>query len=110
MYIQSGSLEPHVVDDFDITFMNGLFMTITVDKASGDTVDFATSPLTTIFHMAEKPSPTDAKITLPAEDITIFMAHVLSIQHRTRTVIPTSPETRDEFQKVLQQLSSKSIN
>ena len=104
MYIQSSSPEPYEVEDYDLTFVNGLFMTVTVDAKAGDAVDYDTSPLTTIFHLSEKPSPTNAKLTVPAENITIFMNHVLSVQRRTRIVVQPAPEVKDEFQRTLHSL------
>ena len=101
MYIRSVNSEPVTVDDYDITFANGLCMTITIDRAAGDTVDFTSNPLATIFHLAEKPSPNNAKLLLRAEESTIFMSHVLAIQHRTRVVTPITPEMKDELQKTI---------
>jgi hypothetical protein len=98
-------LEPHIVDDYDISFDNGLSMSITVDKEAGDTIDWTTSPLVVQFHAAAKPSVTDPDTLLPAEDTTIFLSHVLSISHRCREVMPRTPDQDIAF-KTLHKLSS----
>ena len=106
MIIYSSDIEPYNVEDYDITFQNGLTMPITVNAKVGDTVDFDTSPLTTIFHIKEQPSAMDPKLIIPSEDITIFMSHVIAIHHRTRQVIPPTPEQRDEFQRTIHELAT----
>jgi hypothetical protein len=95
----------HTVEDFDIQLSNGTFMSITVDREAGDTVDWDTSPLVAKFHLSEKPSPTDLDVKMPAEDLTVFVSHIISVTRRTRTVVPVSPEQKDEFRKTLHKLS-----
>ena len=101
--------EPRVVDCYDVTFSTGLFMSVTVDKEAGDTVDWTTSPMTVIFHLTEKPSITDPDTKLPAEDLTIFIPHVLAIQHRTQTNLKPTTEQTDDFRKTLHALTT-SVN
>lgn len=95
--------DPRKVDDYDITFENGLTMPITIDKENGDTIEFDDGVVR--FYLAEKTTiGSDDK--LPAEDITLFIKHIVSISHRTRTVVPVTPEQRDLFKSSLHKLSA----
>lgn len=105
MIITSPDPQPIIYDDYDIAFVNGLTMSLSVSRDLGDTVDFETSPLSVLFHFAEKTSPTDENVTLPSEDITIMMAHVLSISHRRRVVAPQTKEQKDLFKQTLHKLT-----
>lgn len=106
MIITSSTPEPYLIDEFDFTLTNGILISVAVDRDHGDSIDYETSPLTTIFHIVSKPSPTNAKVSTISEDITVFMPHVVSIHHRTRLVQPISVEQKDAFQQTLIQLSS----
>ena len=98
-------LEPHLIDDYDINFDNGLSISLSIDKDSGDTVDWTTNPLAVIFHLAAKPGVADPDSTLPAEDTTIFLNHVISISHRARSVMPRTPDQEASF-KTLHKLGT----
>ena len=105
MRIDNPTPEPVLYEDYDITFANGMTLPISISKSLGDTVDFDTSPLSVIFHLAEKASPSDDEVRIPPEDITIFMTHVLSIARRTRTIIPPTQEQKDQFRQAYHQLN-----
>ena len=105
MIINTHTEEPRIVDDYDITYLNGLFNAFTVDRELGDRVDFDTNPTVVIFHLAEKPSTSDPDVKIPAQDITIFLAHVMSIAHRKRSIAPVSPDQKAEWRNTLLQLS-----
>lgn len=105
MRIDQPAPEPYPVEDFDITFSNGLLMSFSVAKDLGDSVDWDTAPMAVKFHFAEKPSPTNPEAKHPAEDITVLMQHVITITHRTRLVTPPTREERDLFKQTLHQLS-----
>lgn len=109
MIITSSTPEPYPIDEFDFTMTNGICISVAVDREHGDSIDYETSPLTTIFHITSKPSATNAKLLTAPEDITVFMPHVVSIHHRTRLIQPISVEQKDAFQQTLTQLST-SIN
>lgn len=98
-------LTPHTVDDYEIIFMNNVPLMVTIDRDAGDSIEWD-HPNVTIFHKAARPSLADPDTAIPGEDITIFMDHVTFITHRTRTVIPMSPESHDEFAKTIHRLSS----
>lgn len=91
--------EARTVHDYDYTFTTGLFLSVTVDETAGD--QMSSSGDKVYFIIAEKPSPADPKVTIPAEDITIHTNHIVSVQHRSRIVTPPSPEQREEFQKTI---------
>lgn len=99
-------LEPHVVDDYDLLFTNGVLMPITVDRDAGDTVDFETSPLVINFHLAARTSPTDPDSKIPQEDITVFVSHLISITHRIREVLPPAPEHAEAIKSIIHKLHS----
>lgn len=104
MRIESPLPEPYLVDDYDFHFSSGLTMSFSIAKDLGDTIDFDTSPMAVQLHFAEKPSTTDPDATVPPEDITVLMQHVLLVAHRTRTVQPPSREEKDNFQRSLHKL------
>lgn len=106
MIIHSDYSKPRSITEFDITFNNGLFFTIPVDEQSGDLVDYDTSPLVTIFHLAEKPSPTDPGAILPAEDISVFLSHVIMINRHTRTLLQPTTDQREELKKAIHSIAS----
>ena len=96
--------ETHRVDDYDFNFSNGLFMSITVDKEAGDTIEEPDTH-TRVFKLSEKPSRTQADTMLPPEEVSIYMPHVLSVTHRTRLQTAPTKEQSDEFQKTLHKLT-----
>ena len=97
--------QPVTYEDYDIIFANDTRISFSISADLGDTVDFDTSPLSVIFHFAEKTSATDDSAKLPSEDVTIMMQHVLSISRRTRTVTPHTKEEKDLFKQTLHQLA-----
>ena len=109
MIFSSPDPVPVQYEDYDVTFTNGLMMSFSVAKDLGDTVDFDDSPMAVRFYFAEKPMPTDQNAKTVPEDITVLMQHVLTISHRSRTVMPPTQEERDLFQQTLYQVT-KTIN
>ena len=105
LIINTPDPQPITYDDYDISFVNGVQMSFSIVKDLGDSVDFDTSPLSVIFHFTSKPSTTDPDASLPAEDVTILMQHVISISHRTRLVTPQTKEQQELFKQTFHQLS-----
>lgn len=93
-----------LVEDYDIIFVSGQVMPITIDPSVGDT--FATFPSSEIIkiHLSPKPSPSDKNKTLPAEDITVYLKHVISVQRREREVVELTPEQRAEWERAMKQI------
>lgn len=82
-------LPTKIVKDFDIAIMSGMVMPVTIDETLGDTFE----ELPDRFKIYLAPRPTlDASDVLPAEHIDIYKTHVVSVNHRTRKVIPRTPE------------------
>lgn len=92
-----------ILDDYDITYVSGLMIPITVDKSLGDEVEFPDGAI--IFKLTSKPSKADPEVFLPAEEITVFVKHLACVQHRVREVTLLSPDQQVEWKKTLQEIS-----
>lgn len=101
-------LETKVVDEYDIATGGGLVMPVTIDPKAGDTFEESDSKFT--IHIAPRQSMNDPMKSLPAENITIYKSHVISINHRTREVPPLTPEQQFEWNKTLQEMISQSVH
>ena len=89
------------VDDYDIVFDSGMLLPITLDSTLGDTIIFGEKLITVV--LTSKTSLNDPTKTLPAEDITIFVSHIVSIQHRVREVVELTPEQKLDWQKAFKE-------
>lgn len=91
-----------VVKDMDIVFESGMMMPLTIDASVGDTYTLTEKFL--FVNLTEKPSRNDPSKSLPAEKITIFLDHVLSIQERDREVVELTPDQaeawKEDFKKM----------
>lgn len=100
-------LEPdpklRTVDDYDIQFVNGGFLPVSIDKEAGDTISIE-SPIISV-HYAKKLSPVDHITPIPPEDLLIYTTHVLTILHRTREVPDLTTTQRVEWTKTLQEMN-----
>ena len=90
--------------DYDIVFVSGMMLPITLDLNAGDTVDFSAEAI--VFFLSPKPSLNSPDTLLPAEDITVLKAHVVSIQHRVREVMELTPDQKFEWGKTFAKASS----
>lgn len=88
-----------IVNDYDIVSKSGMMLPVTIDLALGDTITF--NDLTIMVHLSAKPSKTNPLQTLPAEDITIFINQVFSVQHREREIIERTPTQLDEWNNLI---------
>ena len=95
MIISSSVPEPKIVHDYDILFVGGLLRMLTICPDMGDTV--SDDPEAMYFNLPERPAFGNPKQILPAENYKFFKRHILSIQHRVRTVepVPAQIETID---------------
>lgn len=97
-------LTPHIIEEYEILFSNGVMWPVTLDKDRGDEVEFTEHAVE--FHLAEKPSLSDPDKKIPSEDITIFTKHIAMINHRQREVMPPTPDQQEDFRKTLHKLHS----
>lgn len=93
------------IDEYDVTTASGLAMPITIDSKAGDYFDEGVDRIK--VYLAPRSSIYDSEKKLPAETITIFKAHVISINHRTREVPQLTPEQQYQWSKVAQELGNK---
>lgn len=106
MEITSLASKERTLEDYDVTFIGGHMMTISVCKDEGDTVDFDTYPHAVRFHLsAKKALSTDDNLDLPPEDITLYTAHILAIQHRARVIPPLTAEQKAMWERTVKSLS-----
>lgn len=105
MYITSPDPLKKLIEEFDFTFQNGMTLPISLDKTAGDEVDLDTYPHAILIKLAEKPSLVDSTKMLPAEKITIFTTHLLTIQQRTKEVEDITQEQKDIWKKTIQEIS-----
>ena len=99
------SLEPRKLIDYDLMLDNGLSFPITIDASAGDTVDWDTSPSIVTFKQSARPHPTDPDASSPAEEITFFISHIISVTKRTRLVMPATPDQKEEWQNLVRSMS-----
>jgi hypothetical protein len=109
MRLESPDPPKHTVEDYDFVFSSGQLMPITVDREAGDEVSFDQSPLAIIIKLAAKPSLANPDVMLPAEEVTIFQNHLISIQKRTRLVQSLTHEQKEQWRDVFKG-PSKAIN
>jgi hypothetical protein len=93
----------HVVDDYEVVLTTGMVFPLTIDRAAGDTIQLEDTRI--VVKLAAKPSLNDPAKVLPEEDVTVFMSHVVAIQHRLREVVELTPEQKHQWTKVVQELS-----
>jgi hypothetical protein len=103
MYIPTPDVLKILVD-YDIVFSSGIMLPVTLDATLGDTIEDRGDTL--FINLTAKPSLSDSSKTLPAEEITVFKAQVVSIQKRTREVVQLNPEQQAEWRKTIKELSS----
>lgn len=91
-----------ILDDYDILFESGFMMPLTIDLDKGDTITFDDKAI--LIHLTSKPSRNNPDKFLPAEDITVFTPHIISIQHRTREVTELTPNEKASWAKTWETL------
>jgi hypothetical protein len=84
-----------VVDEYDFVFTGGVGMSVTIDALAGDSISFDKATIK-IFRTA-KPTIGNPDMEYPAEDITLFVAHIVSVQHRTREIQNFTPDQQLEW-------------
>ena len=98
----STPLSKRYVNEYDIVFESGQMMPLTLDLVAGDT--FVNDGTKLIVNLVAKPGLTDPSQSYPAEDIVIFLNHVISIQHRVREITELTPDQKAEWEETLHRL------
>lgn len=91
----------HTVIDVDIVLDFGVTVPLTIDPSKGDS--FTMDDWTVQAHLESKPSIANPEVMMPAEDVTFFVSHIVSIQKREREVVELSPEQKAEQTKVFKE-------
>jgi hypothetical protein len=99
--------EMKVVEEYDIATAGGLIMPVTIDPKEGDSFEELGDRF--IIRLVPKSSIYDSEKKHPAEDITIYKQHVISVNHRTREVPPLTPEQQFQWQKTSQELGALKV-
>ncbi|MGD9685355.1 MAG: hypothetical protein AB7W16_29650 [Candidatus Obscuribacterales bacterium] len=107
MKIETTSKPTRIVEDWDFTFINGSTISIVIDREEGDTCEFSPNSPFVRLHRVERPSAINPMEKLPPEEFFISVANVLGIRKQQRTVSPLSIEEQQEWQEVLEELTSK---
>jgi hypothetical protein len=100
------------VHDYDLSFVGGVMMPVTIDELAGDIITFipnTINPEQIVIILAEKPSTTNPKTLLPREDIQVFVKHLLSIQHRRREVTDLTDTQKAEWKEFMDGYLGKSV-
>ena len=100
--------EPRIVDDYNIVFLNGIDWPITIDKQSGDEIDFQQDRI--VIKFGHRSSVVDESIRTPSEDQTIYLNNVIIVRHIQRTFIPQTKEQKDELKQLLKTKTAKTIH
>lgn len=107
MLIREPDPKVKIVRDLDFTFINGVVMSYTIDEEAGDSMEYPT-PETIVIHLAARTSVDELSFT-PAEDITIYVKNLCSIEHRKRQVTERTLAEKIEWQKTFQEMEVKTI-
>jgi hypothetical protein len=90
------------VHDYDFVLRSNMVLPVTINPDAGDTIVF--SDKVVLISLVSKPSTTDPDSVVPAEDITIFIDSLASVQHRIREITELTPEQRFAWNKTLQEI------
>lgn len=93
-----------VLEEYDFVSPSGKVLPITIEPAAGDTITFGENEIQ--VSIPSRPSPFNPEEVLPAEDVTIYKAHVVSVHHRTRQVDELTPEQKLEWAQAFKELGS----
>lgn len=92
------------LDDYDFVFESGMMMPLTLDFTAGDSIKY--NDLTVVITKSAKPHPTNSAQIIPGEDITLFVSHILSVQHRQREVTELTPAEQEAWKKTWEDLTA----
>jgi hypothetical protein len=86
--------------EYTFLFRTGQALTHVIDSDAGDTIDL--QPDVIQVSLAAKANIFNPDEMLPAEDSTIWVPHLMSMQHRVKEVQIPTREQLDELRKALQ--------
>lgn len=104
MLITSSPEVKKILDDYDFFFESGMSMSVTLDFALGDSIKY--NDLTVVITKIARPNPNNPAQIIPAEDTTLFINHIISVQHRQREVVEFTPEEKQAWAKTWEDLIS----
>jgi hypothetical protein len=99
-------IEPRIVEVYEFLLRDGIPYPITLDKESGDTIDWDSEDMSVTFHITAKPSPMDPEQKYPPKDITVFLSQVLVLNRYEQLITPATVEQRDIFKQTLHKMGS----
>lgn len=99
---------PKKVYEYDFVLATGMLLPVTVDPTAGDTINFGDQQVH--IHLVPKQHKFDITKMTPAEDITIFVPHLASVQKREREMIDMTPEQRYQYEQTLKELAGSTIS
>lgn len=91
-------------DEYDFVFANGKVLQLTLDLSSGDR--FVELPLRIQVHIGPKPSLANPDLMTLAEDFTIYVAQLISLQHRTRVINVATLEQQEQMKTLLAEMNT----
>lgn len=98
-------LEPKTLTFYDITFVNGLGIPIVIDESLGDTITLGDTKI--VAYIAPRPSMSDPKDHLPAQNIVLYMAHIVGVQYYSKEIMPATPEQQFQYAETFKELTGK---
>jgi hypothetical protein len=98
----------YIALEYDFIFVSGMVLPLTLIPTKGDTINFVDDMI--VIRITAKPSMNDPTRFLPSEDITIFKRHLLSMNKREYERPDLTPEQAVEWQKTVQELSTRTTH
>lgn len=105
METTSIAIKERKLDEYDVTFVGGHMITVSICHEEGDEIDWSVDKAIRFKLVAKRGLTTEGTLELPPEDITIFRDHILAIQHRTRVIQPITAEQKAEWDKAMRNIT-----
>jgi hypothetical protein len=107
MNIKSLATKEKTYDCYDFTCVGPVTIPLTLDLESGDTIEVGPDKI--IVTVQERPSLSDPKKLLPAENVVIERGNLLFYQHRLMKTLEQTAEQHEEWKETILQ-ATKSVN
>lgn len=91
---------------YDVTFVSGLGMPLTIDSTAGDTIDLDDQKIK--VYLAPRPRLEDPEDLTPAQHIILYMTHIAGIQHYTKEVPQLTPDQQADYAQTIKDLTTGS--